>query len=79
MKLIQRQHLNAAVYRCPGYHVTFGGGHDLASLNAKSRPYTRPLTYSPPDGCSFNTECTAFAGSYHFTPSDIEVFYLSAS
>ena len=82
MKLTQASNTGYAVYKCLSYHVTFGYGHDLyisnlASTNANSR--TRPNTYSPPEGCSLGAACTLFAGSYYFTPDDIEVFFLSVS
>ncbi|XP_078363287.1 uncharacterized protein LOC144647355 [Oculina patagonica] len=66
-----------AVYRCAGSLVRFGGGHDISST--KQNAYTKPYSYFPPDGCALKSECTVFAGSYYFTPSDIEVFYLTDS
>ena len=80
----------AAVYRNShtafvhgsSYGPTFGGGHDLyisnnANLNIVSytnfgTTYQLPPDYTP--GAA-NTRAL-LAGSYHFTPSEVEVFYL---
>ncbi|XP_044166071.1 uncharacterized protein LOC114973285 isoform X4 [Acropora millepora] len=69
-----------AIYRCSRYGPTFGGGHDIyISNNAASNRnsytycgYTYPL---PPGYSSSYTSCRFYAGSYKFTPTDVEVFY----
>ena len=63
------------------YGPTFGGGHDIyisnyASSNANSAS-NLGHTYSPPRGYSHGTTFTQtfLAGSYRFTPDEIETFY----
>ncbi|XP_078348972.1 uncharacterized protein LOC144633909 isoform X2 [Oculina patagonica] len=84
VKLTQSGNANVycPVYRCSSSLVTFGNGYDLKISNLASTnllSYTRPNCYSPPDGCSYSVECSFFAGSFSFSPSDIEVFFLTAS
>ena len=63
------------------YAPTFGGGHDIyihndASSNTNS--YSNlGHTYSPPSGYSlYSTFAKTFlAGSYTFTPDEVETFY----
>ena len=72
-----------AIYHENRLGPIFGGGHDLhiadhAGSNQTS--YTNfGHTYKPPSGYTFNHTNTAslLAGSYYFTPSEIEVFYLN--
>jgi len=69
-----------AIDRRSNYGPTFGGGHDIhISNNAASNKQsytscgnTYPL---PPGYYSSRSSCTFYAGSYKFTPTDIEVFY----
>ena len=70
-----------ALYHDSGYGPTFGG-HDLyisnnANLNTVS--YTKlGNTYQLPPGYTSDAANTKalLAGTYYFTPSEIEVFYL---
>ena len=63
------------------YGPTFGGGNDIYIDNyasSKSHSY-RDLghTYSPPSGYSYGSTFTNtfLAGSYQFTPDEVETFY----
>lgn len=79
VKLTQTgKHASKAVYICKRSLLSFGnGGQDLYIDYPTS--HTKPHAYLPLPGCSLNAQCTVFAGSYDFTPSDVEVFYLVAS
>ena len=61
---------------------TFGGGHDLGiSNNANSGTASSSNfggTYQPPPGYTYDATNTRalLAGTYYFTPSEVEVFYL---
>ena len=73
-----------AIYRGSSYGPTFGHGHDIyISNNAASnrQSYTKcGFTYPlPPGYSSSGSSCTFYAGSYYFTPTDIEVFYETTS
>ena len=69
-----------AICRFYRYGPTFGGGHDIyISNNAASNRHsfthcgnTYPL---PPGYSSSGGSCKFYAGSYKFTPTDVEVFY----
>ena len=68
-----------AIYRGSNNGPTFGGGDIYISNNAASnrQSYTNcgdtyPL---PPGYYSSYSSCTFYAGTYKFTPTDIEVFY----
>ena len=71
-----------AFYHRSDYGLTFAGGHDLyisnnANLNTAS--YTNfGHTYQLPPGYTSNAANTdaLLAGTRHFTPSEVEVFYL---
>ena len=80
----------AAVYRKSqyafdhrsGYGPTFGLGHDLlisnnANLNTASHTNFGD-TYQAPPGYTYYTANTRalLSGTYTFTPSEVEVFYL---
>ena len=73
------------MYNNVGYGPTFGGGHDLYianNANAGTASYTNfGHTYKPPTGYSYNTVKTKnlLAGTYNFTPSDVEVYYFVSS
>ena len=76
---IKSSHYSSAIYTWSGYGPTFGAGHDLhISGNAgnNSYPYTScGSTYPlPPGYSSYHSSCQFYAGSYHFTPTDVEVF-----
>ena len=67
-----------AIYRWPSYGPTFGGGHNIyiannANSNTKSHTYFGD-SYSVPSGVQDKT--TILAGTYKFTPDEVEVFYL---
>ena len=70
-----------ALYTSPNYGPTFGGGHDLhirnnADKNRNSRANVG-YTYRAPSGYSYSNGKTQalLAGSYYFTPTEVEVFY----
>ena len=70
-----------SVVECPSFGPTFGGGHDLyisSYASYSSSSYSNlGYTYSPPSGYyhGSNFVQTFLAGSYSFTPDEIEVFY----
>ena len=63
------------------YGPTFGGDHDLHISNdshTNQQSFTDfGYTYQPPAGYVYNTPQTKslLAGSYQFTPTEIEVFF----
>ncbi|XP_068735669.1 uncharacterized protein [Montipora capricornis] len=71
---------SSAIYRCSSYGPTFGNGHDIyisnnAASNRASNTYCG-YAYPLPSGYSSSGfSCRFYAGSYKFTPTDIEVFY----
>ena len=70
-----------ALFDRSGHGPSFGGGRDLEiSYNANSNnSYTNfGSTYQLPPGYTFNAANTnaLLAGTYYFTPSEVEVFYL---
>ncbi|XP_068736606.1 fibrillin-2-like isoform X1 [Montipora capricornis] len=69
-----------AIYRCSRYGPTFGNGHDIyisnnATSNRASYTYCGSSYPLPPGYSSSGSSCRFYAGSYTFTPTDIEVFY----
>ena len=72
-----------AIYCHPFNGAVFGGsgGFDLVIVNnANTTQISRSelgYTYQPPAGYKIGTQQTKslFAGSYMFTPTEIEVFY----
>ena len=79
---LKYQNHGNALYCYSTYAPTFGGGHDLHIANdAKSntKSYTHlGYSYRVPSGYTYgqaNTQ-SLLAGSYHFTPSEVEVLYL---
>ena len=70
-----------SIYDDRSYGPTFGGGHDIYISNyaPSSRNSNSNLgyTYSPPSGYSYgSTFAVSFlAGSYSFTPDEVETFY----
>ena len=69
------------MYSSSGYGPTFGGGHDIYIYNYASS-YSNShsnlgYTYSPPSGYSYDSTFakTFLAGSYKFTPDEVETFY----
>ena len=71
-----------AVYRYPSYGPTFGGGfgglHDIYiadNANSNNNSYSNfGHAYSVPS--EVNDSRTILAGSYYFSPDEMEVFYL---
>ena len=65
------------------YGPTFGGGHDIhISNSASSNSYSYcnlGWTYSAPSGYSYSSTFarTFLAGTYKFTPDEVETFYES--
>ena len=70
-----------AIYTNPGYGPTFGGSHDLYIANNadknKNSYANLGYTYRPPSGYSYGSSNTQalLAGSYKFTPTEVEVYY----
>ena len=69
-----------ALLICSVYGPTFGGGHDLhisnnAASNRNSYTYCDHTYPLPPGYFSSRSSCRFYAGSYKFTPTDVEVFY----
>ena len=69
-----------AIYRCSSYGPTFGHGYDIyisnnAARNRNSYTYCGATYPLPPGYSSPGYSCSFYAGSYSFTPTDIEVFY----
>ena len=70
-----------AIYCDRTYGATFGGGNDLYisdNANTNQNSYSNlGHTYQPPPGYQNGTQQTQslFAGSYKFTPTELEVFY----
>ena len=67
-----------AIYRGSSYGPIFGSGHDIyiannANSNTKSTA-NFGHSYSVPSGVKDKT--TILAGTYNFTPDEVEVFYL---
>ena len=67
-----------AIYRSSSYGPTFGGGFDIAirdNANSNTNSYTHfGNSYSLPSG--IKDQKTILAGTYKFTPDEVEVFYL---
>ena len=70
-----------SIYDYQSHVPTFGGGHDIFISNyaSSSRNSYSNLgsEYSPPSGYSYSSTFaqTFLAGTYHFTPDEIETFY----
>ena len=70
-----------SIYDCSSYGPIFGGGHDIYIANyasSSSSSYTNFVyTYSPPSGYSYQSTFTwtFLAGTYQFTPDEVETFY----
>ena len=68
-----------AIHPISSYGPIFGGGHDIeisdnAASNTRSNTNIADYSYQPPSGVS--DPGTILAGSYIFSPSEVEVFYL---
>lgn len=76
---------NNAMYNCISYGPTFGDGNDIYIADqavSKKESYTGcGNTYHAPPGYSVAEQvisgrhCDYIAGSFQFTPNDVEVFY----
>ncbi|XP_068706842.1 uncharacterized protein [Montipora foliosa] len=72
-----------SIYDCNTRGPTFGGGHDLCISNLASSgtsSYSNlGYTYSPAAGYAYSSTFakTFLAGTYHFRPTEVEVFYLT--
>ena len=69
-----------AIYRRSSYGPIFGDGYDIKIVNnaaSNKNSYTRcgDTYHLPPGYSSPDYSCTFYAGSWKFTPTDIEVFY----
>ena len=81
MKLPLYRYYGYALYDCSSYGPTFGGGHsiyiaDYASSNGNSYA-NLGWAYSPPSGYNYGDTFTQtfLAGTYQFTPDEVETFY----
>ena len=67
-----------AIQQHSSYGPTFGGGYDIHianNANSNTNSYTSfGQTYSVPSGVQGQN--TILAGTYTFTPDEVEVFYL---
>ena len=70
-----------SIYFLSTYGPTFGNGHDINIKNyasSNSNSYSElGYTYSPPSGYSYGSTFarTFLAGTYKFTPDEVETFY----
>ena len=73
------QNSHMALYHYPMYGPIIGRGHDLLisnDANSNTNSYTNlGSTYQLPPGYTANPQIL-LAGTYKFTPSEVEVFYL---
>ncbi|EDO33889.1 predicted protein [Nematostella vectensis] len=56
----------------------FGGGGDLFiadNAGGNEESYTEPHTYARPQGVTSDGPCDVFAGTWSFTPDEMEVFH----
>jgi len=67
-----------AIYKDSSYGPIFGAGHDIIirnNANSNTNSYTNfGYSYSVPSGV--RDKKTTLAGTYKFTPDEVEVFYL---
>ena len=67
-----------AIWGGSGYGPLFGGGHDIImsnNPNSNTNSYTNfGQSYSVPSGVQDRR--TILAGTYKFSPDEVEVFYL---
>ncbi len=75
---LKDQNDGQAIYGGSNYGPAFGGGHDLlifGNATANILSYTKlGTTYQAPSGVS--DRFTILAGTYYFSPSEVEVFHL---
>ena len=86
LKLPQTEKYSSSQYSIrfhSSFGPTFGGGYDIRisnSASSNSNSYSNlGHTYSPPSGYSYRSTFarTFLAGTYHFTPDEVETFYES--
>ena len=73
----QYSYRKRSIFFYSSYGPTFGGGYDINIKNYAS-PYSNlGYTYSPPSGYSYSSTFanTFLAGTYKFTPDEVETFY----
>ncbi len=64
-----------AIYTAPNFGPTFGEGYDIYIASNGTGSYTNfGLSYDVPDGVK--DKRTILAGTYLFSPDEVEVFYL---
>ena len=64
-----------AIYRAPQHAISFGTGNDLKLIKGSDSSYARfGNSYSVP--ADVQDPDTILAGTLHFTPDEVEVFYL---
>jgi len=75
LKLSQKSSSNGA-YGYSSYGPTWGGGHDLyvSSGMRDNSSYTNPSSYQVASGYSGSYTNSTLAGSYNFTPDEVEVW-----
>ena len=67
-----------AIYMGISYGPTFGGGHDICVANNaahNAHSYTN-FGHSFLAPSEVKEKVTVLTGTYHFTPDEVEVFYL---
>ena len=77
---IKSGHYSYAIFTCPDWGPSFGGGHDWwiannAASNHNSYTYCGSSYPLPPGYSASGASCQFYAGSNKFTPTDVEVFY----
>ena len=81
---IKSGYYSGAIRTCSGRGPAFGGGHDWwiannAASNRNSYTYCGSSYPLPPGYSASGASCQFYAGSYKFTPTDVEVFYLTTT
>ena len=78
-KSMEKNAGSGMIYCGSSYGPTFGGGHDIHitdNANQNTVSYTTfGYSYSPPSGVT--DVLTILAGTYNFSPDEVEVFYLA--
>lgn len=76
--MVKTPYQSYAIYLTSSYGPTFGGGHDIRIANkANGNCYSYTTfghSYHLPSGAK--KQHTILAGTYFFTPDEVEVFYL---
>ena len=81
---IKSGYYSGAIRTCSGRGPAFGAGHDWwiannAASNRNSYTYCGSSYPLPPGYSASGASCQFYAGSYKFTPTDVEVFYLTTT